>query len=666
MPSPRRRYWCVLAALAAAAIAPAMAETAPSPDRGGLDRMLHLLSPRLRELDEHSARIQAELPRLPQNPGEQHAESIGWHSQRGSAEQQSWVQVDLGAVKRFDSIVIIPASSGSGPAGGPGFGFPARFRVELSNKKGFTAPTVVADHTGADFPNPGASPVVISAAGLHGRFVRIVATKRWWSGMYYLCAIGEVMVFRGPINLAAGAPTRASDSNESAPTWGVANLTDGQSFLGPPLEPEISPSNGYLSFIENQPDVSKWVQVDLGAELPIEEIRIYPARPQDFADRSGFGFPPRFKLEAASDPAFEGAVTLLDYTARDFANPAENPVCVNAHGLRARYVRMTATRLWQRGPKSFVFALAEMEVFSGRKNVAYRKPVESLDSVGGRPSWRNEALTDGYNSRYRITDWPRWLRGLARRQELERELTSLADARREMVSERLGGALRYGIGIAVAAGLLLIAGIYYSRMRQRHEIEQWRARVSCDLHDEVGTNLAGIALLSQLALQQSSSEMHSSLDEIQRIARQTAGGMRDLVWLLNPKTSTTGNLVARMREMADTLLRDVRHEFKADTSEQTQQMPLEAKRQLFLFYKEALNNVARHANANEVEISLTQRDSWLSLRICDNGRGFDPQQTSAGLGLQSLRERARSLGGKLETKSAPGEGTTITLETRVT
>ncbi|WP_406698664.1 DUF1553 domain-containing protein [Singulisphaera sp. Ch08] len=164
-----------------------------------------------------------------------------------------------------------------------------------------------------------------------------------------------------------------------------------------------SPSNGYHSGIAPAPDVVKWVQVDLGRPVPIAEVRLIPARPTDFADTPGFGFPVRFRVELADDETFARPVVIADQSMADFANPGLAPYIVRPGPApaSARFLRITASRLWKRSD-DYVFALGELEVISGGRLAAVAA-VTALDSIeGGR--WGRARLVDGFDSRSRLDE----------------------------------------------------------------------------------------------------------------------------------------------------------------------------------------------------------------------------------------------------------------------
>ncbi|MGE5193506.1 MAG: DUF1549 domain-containing protein, partial [Deltaproteobacteria bacterium] len=198
---------------------------------------------------------------------------------------------------------------------------------------------------------------------------------------------------------------------------------------------DSSPTNGYHSQIMPAPDVEKWVQVDLGRSVAIDEIVLIPARPTDFPDTPGFGFPPRFRVDLSDDPGFAERTTVADHTSEDFANPADKPFVVRLKDKPARYVRVTATRLWKRS-NDYVFALAELEAIAEKKNLAIGAAVTALDSIeAGR--WSTKNLVDDYTSRARLGDVEALKTALVKRQTLEAETAKLTARRKAAVEERL-------------------------------------------------------------------------------------------------------------------------------------------------------------------------------------------------------------------------------------
>ena len=147
---------------------------------------------------------------------------------------------------------------------------------------------------------------------------------------------------------------------------------------------------GYHAAESARQDDTKWVQVDLGRDLPIDTIRLHPVRHED---KDGFGYPVRFKLEVSPDADFTKAGTIVDRTAEDVPNPGYNAVSFDAKAAKARYVRVTATKL-AKPTRSYCFALAQLEVLSGGTNVALNAKVSAKDTVEAY-GWGKAALTDG-------------------------------------------------------------------------------------------------------------------------------------------------------------------------------------------------------------------------------------------------------------------------------
>ncbi len=156
-----------------------------------------------------------------------------------------------------------------------------------------------------------------------------------------------------------------------------------------------STSQGYHAAEASAADQAKWVQVDLGKPVAVDAVTLHP---MNHAGRPGFGFPLRFTITASDDPSFASSTVIADQSQADYPNPGHRAVRFKAESVTTRYVRVTVTRLRNRGsgPRPFCFALAELEVFSGDKNLALHAPVTAHDSVEAF-GWGREQLTDGQN-----------------------------------------------------------------------------------------------------------------------------------------------------------------------------------------------------------------------------------------------------------------------------
>jgi signal transduction histidine kinase len=156
------------------------------------------------------------------------------------------------------------------------------------------------------------------------------------------------------------------------------------------------------------------------------------------------------------------------------------------------------------------------------------------------------------------------------------------------------------------------------------------------------------------------------VDEIARIANQTSNAIRDIIWLINPSFDTMHDLLLRTKDFAATALRGVEYRLHCAEAALTRKLPLDLRQNLFLFFKEALTNVARHARATVVEVHIELHGSRWRIAIRDNGVGFDPENTVTGNGLRNLRARAARMGATVDIQSRPGQGTTLTLTTAPT
>jgi ligand-binding sensor domain-containing protein/signal transduction histidine kinase len=219
--------------------------------------------------------------------------------------------------------------------------------------------------------------------------------------------------------------------------------------------------------------------------------------------------------------------------------------------------------------------------------------------------------------------------------------------------------------MTAALGGLLIAFAYRSRVAHLLALERVRMGIATDLHDDIGSNLSQIAILSEVARHQIGSDGSPAarpLDLIANLSRASVDSMSDIVWATNPAKDWAANLVTRMRNLANEVLaaRDIDFAFDV-TGEPQARIEAQLRRQVFLVFKESLNNVVRHSGSTHVDITLHLDPHSLVLRVSDQGKGFDTGSSSDGHGLESMRGRAASVGGRLEVVTSPNRGTSLTL-----
>jgi signal transduction histidine kinase/ligand-binding sensor domain-containing protein len=221
----------------------------------------------------------------------------------------------------------------------------------------------------------------------------------------------------------------------------------------------------------------------------------------------------------------------------------------------------------------------------------------------------------------------------------------------------------------LALGSLIYAAYSY-RLKRLLELERVRTRIATDLHDDIGSNLSLIAMVSEVAKQQAPEEnqaIRESLALMSRTSRQSVDAMSDIVWAVNPKRDHLHDLTERMRRFAsDTFAaKDIDFEFLHPEEKQNTKLGTEIRKQVYLIFKESVNNIAKHSECTAAAIQLGLHQGELELTICDNGKGFEASHTGNGYGgngLRSMRERAASLGGKIEVESQQGRGATIKLK----
>jgi len=215
-----------------------------------------------------------------------------------------------------------------------------------------------------------------------------------------------------------------------------------------------------------------------------------------------------------------------------------------------------------------------------------------------------------------------------------------------------------------------------ARAERLVELERVRARIATDLHDDIGSSLTQIAILSEVAHQQVGTDHTNGAAPIARIisvSNELVDTMSDIVWAINPKKDHLSDLLQRMRRFASDVFtaRQIAFLFHTPDSEHDLELGANVRREVFLIFKESVNNIIKHSACTRADVAFRIEGDRLVLTVSDNGKGFDcaPADCSAamvattrgGNGLLSMRKRAEEMGGRFEVVSAAGQGTTATL-----
>ena len=205
-----------------------------------------------------------------------------------------------------------------------------------------------------------------------------------------------------------------------------------------------------------------------------------------------------------------------------------------------------------------------------------------------------------------------------------------------------------------------------TREARAAELERVRKRIASDLHDDIGSSLTQISLLSEVVNQRldtSDLAVTQPLAAIANSSRELVDAMSDIVWAINPQKDHLSDLTQRMRTLTSEVSTAGGIKVRFRSPEAVADLPLGAnlRREVFLIFKECVNNIVKHSGATEADVDFRIDARQLFLRVEDNGQGFEVAAEREGHGLTSMQARAREMGGRFEITSNHGEGTVVTL-----
>ncbi|WP_020601212.1 tetratricopeptide repeat-containing sensor histidine kinase [Spirosoma panaciterrae] len=223
--------------------------------------------------------------------------------------------------------------------------------------------------------------------------------------------------------------------------------------------------------------------------------------------------------------------------------------------------------------------------------------------------------------------------------------------------------------------LLLLVGVASawllnrSKLRRLEEAHRLRQQIAHDLHDEVGSTLSSISMLSghtdTLLSQNKPESAQKMVQKIYTDARQILESVDEIIWTINPGNDSLHRIALRLQEYAQPLMeaKGIRFHFTVDPALANFLVSMEKRRNLYLIGKEGITNLIKYSQASEASVRFEQKDQQVRVLIEDNGQGFVQAQYSLRTGQTSMQQRAKAMGGSLEVRSAPKQGTRLVVTT---
>jgi ligand-binding sensor domain-containing protein/two-component sensor histidine kinase len=224
------------------------------------------------------------------------------------------------------------------------------------------------------------------------------------------------------------------------------------------------------------------------------------------------------------------------------------------------------------------------------------------------------------------------------------------------------------------ASVFVVSAVVYSlymyNINQLKIRLQMRDKIARDLHDDIGSTLSGINIFSKIALQKMSAHEAGGFELVEKISdrsQKTLDALSDIVWSINTRNDGMDNFLMKANEYLAILeAQGIGFDFSVDQDMEHMKFGMILRRELYLIFKEAVCNASKYANCSFINISLTHYKETCTLTVRDNGKGFNMDAVSSGNGIYNMRQRAQKMNGDLDIKSKVNEGTTVTLNFRIT
>ncbi len=296
--------------------------------------------------------------------------------------------------------------------------------------------------------------------------------------------------------------------------------------------------------------------------------------------------------------------------------------------------------------------LAEAYALAGNYSKAYEYMRISQSANDSLVKWKYDDEVAAMQTKFKVTEKDKEIQLLAKDKELQQQ--------------KLKEQWLMMIGAATLA-LLALTGTWLlmnrNKLKQRMKELELRNQIAADLHDEVGSSLSSIHMLSQMATKPGNEATHNDiLQRMSNNAKETMDKMGDIVWMIKPGETEAGSLKQRIERFAYEICSSKNIEVSLQLDDLEKLKPtMDQRKNIYLVFKEALNNAVKYSGSEKIEIKASTKKNELTLLVQDFGKGFDSSIVRKGNGLDNIQHRAKELNALLSIDSSPGNGTAVQL-----
>lgn len=589
-------------------------------------------------------------------------------------EEPRWtVDIEFLYFVQLMRVVLVPALDHRFSRDGS-YGFPKRFRIVEVLENGAT--NVVEEWMKTDCPDPGRVPLIVDIESPQTNKIRIEVFKGAVEGDNEFFALDE---FFGVSSRAIHRAFEISTNLEfeSLPYWGKAFLLDQKTNLGQPVAPlrsfetDVEVDEFVVTFDKDDP-IEGVLEIDLGSNRNLGWVTLYPALPPEGILIPGYGFPGRLHVEVVSETPEGGrGVSHRVKNSESSGNPGNNVVRIPCSSRSGRWIRIFVSDFPVHDGKR-TFAMGEVN--TTRRDNVY--PIDKVRLEGFPREAEKSAylMVDKLSGGRPIMFLLDWLVEVEERSRISRTLSELIDMRKRL-DERLSVFWRRsGVVVVLLILLAVVCAVKLVSLNRRRQAKALRQQITLDLHDDIGSRLSAISLASTY-LQRVSKEplIHERSGKIQRMAGEMQSALSDVLWFTNSDTDSLDQLLEKLMDIAnqsvspDQLsLKEINLKHVPDST-----VDVRFKRDLLLIFREMIHNAVKHANADEIGVSVVYEKRRLRISVVDDGKGFDvnivqhEQSNRPHLGLRSMARRTKRLGGELKIDSHVGEGCAISFSVKI-